>query len=234
MQRGGRILSIGSLGYSQGKNVRGDCFVYPHNGRRARTLRGWPPPRDEALLEVELLGQQCPKTGDAVPRFEAMIKLPGQSQAERKLIKVAKYSMPKNWTVDDACSEGINPSDNPSRTDYTLPQQDAGSHTNPYGKGAEGSEGSEGSNSAEASESSLEGFLADVLAETSAPIFSDDFPLKNFQQRVQLAKLVIAKNLGKEKTIFLLWGITSGGRNYQRYADARNMLERLIKGENES
>ena len=23
--------------------------------------------RDEALLEVELLGQQCPKTGDAVP-----------------------------------------------------------------------------------------------------------------------------------------------------------------------
>jgi hypothetical protein len=30
--------------------------------------------RDEALLEVELLGQQCPKTGNAVPRYEAVIK----------------------------------------------------------------------------------------------------------------------------------------------------------------
>ncbi len=27
--------------------------------------------RDEALLEVELLGQQCPKTGDAVPGVQA-------------------------------------------------------------------------------------------------------------------------------------------------------------------
>ena len=190
--------------------------------------------RDEALLEVELLGQQCPRTGDAVPRFEAMIKLPGQSQGERKLIKVAKYSMPKNWTVDDACSEGINPSDNPSGTDYTLPQQDAGSHANPCGKGAEGSEGSGGSEKLEASNQSLNGFLAEVLAESLPPIFSNDFPIKNHEQQVKLAKLVIAKNLGKEKTIFLLWGITSGGRNHQRYADARNMLERLIKGENAS
>jgi hypothetical protein len=193
--------------------------------------------RDEALLEVELLGQQCPKTGDAVPRFEAMIKLPGQSQAERKLIKVAKYSMPKNWTVDDACSKGINPFDNPSGTDYTLPQPDAGSHANPYGKGAEGSEGSESSEGSEglgASNESLNGFLAEVLAESLPPIFSNDFPLKNHVRQVKLAKLVIAKNLGKEKTIFLLWGITSGGRNHQRYADARNMLERLIKGEDES
>jgi len=48
---------------------------------------------------------------------------------------------------------------------------------------------------------------------------------------VQLAKLVIAEKLGKEKTIFLLWGVTSGGRNHQRYADAREMLERLTDGE---
>jgi hypothetical protein len=106
-----------------------------------------------------------------------------------------------------------------------------GRSSNLYGKGAEVSEGSEGLDSAEASEGSLEGFLADVLAEASAPIFSDDFPLKNHQQRVQLAKLVIAEKLGKEKTIFLLWGATSGGRNHQRYADARAMLERLTDGE---
>jgi hypothetical protein len=108
---------------------------------------------------------------------------------------------------------------------------DVGSPVNPYRKGAEPSEGSEGLDSAESSEGSLEGFLADVLAEASAPIFSDDFSLKDHQQRVQLARLVIAQNLGKEKTIFLLWGVTSGGRNHQRYADARAMLDRLIKGE---
>lgn len=48
---------------------------------------------------------------------------------------------------------------------------------------------------------------------------------------MQLAKLVIAENLGKEKTMFLLWGVTSGGRNHQRYADARAMLDRLINGD---
>ncbi len=73
--------------------------------------------------------------------------------------------------------------------------------------------------------------MADVLASASAPILSDDFPLKDHQQRVQLAKLVIAENLGKEKTMFLLWGVTSGGRNHQRYADARAMLDRLINGD---
>jgi hypothetical protein len=73
-----------------------------------------------------------------------------------------------------------------------------------------------------------------VLAESLPPVFADDFPIKKHEQRVQLAKLVIAKNLGKQKTIFLLWGVTDGGRNHQRYVDARNMLERLIKGEDES
>jgi hypothetical protein len=73
-----------------------------------------------------------------------------------------------------------------------------------------------------------------VLAENLPPVFADDFPIKKHERRVQLAKLVIAKNLGKLKTIFLLWDVTDGGRNHQRYVDARNMLERLIKGEEAS
>jgi len=137
-------------------------------------------------------------------------------------------------SLDEISSSQINSSAGSSGTGETVPGQDSERLSNPYGKGAKASEGSEESDSAEGSEGSLEGFLADVLAETSAPIFSNDFPLKNHQQRVQLAKLVITKNLGKEKTIFLLWGITSGGRNHQRYADARNMLEQLIKGEDAS
>ena len=109
MQRGGRILSIGSLGYSQGKNVRGDCFPYPHNGRRARTVRGWPPPRDEAFLEVELLDRQCPKTGDAVPRYEAVVKLPGMPLNKRFIRKVPKLSAPDNHQPTPASGAYLDP-----------------------------------------------------------------------------------------------------------------------------
>ena len=134
-------------------------------------------------------------------------------------------------SVDEVSSTEVDSSASSVGTGRDVPSQDAGSPANPYGKGVEASEGLEGSDSAEASEGSLEGFLADVLTEASAPVFSEEFPLKDHQQRVQLAKLVIAEKLGKEKTIFLLWGVTSGGRNHQRYADAREMLERLTDGE---
>jgi retron-type reverse transcriptase len=49
--------------------------------------------------------------------------------------------------------------------------------------------------------------------------------------RVQLAKLVIAQNLGKERTIWLLWGVRPGGRNHNLYTEARAMLDRLINEE---
>jgi hypothetical protein len=134
-------------------------------------------------------------------------------------------------SVDDLPDGKNSTSDKPSGTDYTLPQQDTGNLANPYGTGTAGSQDSEGLDSSEALNQSLNGFLAEVLAENLPPVFADDFPLKKHERRVQLAKLVIAKNLGKKKTIFLLWGVTDGGRNHQRYADARAMLERLIEGE---
>jgi hypothetical protein len=207
--------------------------------------------RDEALLEVELLGQQCPKTGNAVPRYEAVIKLPGMPLNKRFILQVPKLTDPsnhqptkqdstyldpitrldKNTAIDDVSDVQSNTSDNPSGTDYTPPQQETGSGANPYGTGTAGSQDSEGLNSQKALKDSLNGFLAEVLAENLPPVFAADFPLKKHERRVQLAKLVIAKNLGKKKTIFLLWGVTDGGRNHQRYADAREMLERLMGGE---
>jgi len=210
--------------------------------------------RDEALLEVELLGQQCPKTGDAVPRYEAVIKLPGMPLNKRFILQVPKLSEPnnhqptkqdsadldpiarldKNTSVDDVSDPQINTSEKPSGTDYTLPDQNTGNLANPYGKGADGSEGSEGLDTSEALNQSLNGFLAEVIAENLPPVFADDFPLKKHERRVQLAKLVIAKNLGKQKTIFLLWGVTDGGRNHQRYVDARAMLERLMGGDEDA
>lgn len=203
----------------------------------ARTLaglgdaKGMAATRDAALLEIELLGMIDPETTEAVPKFEALVKLPGQSQADRKLVKLVKHPTPKNAAVDDVSKTQTNTSDNSSGTDYTLPQPDTGNLANPYGKGAEGLKGSEGMDTSEALNQSLNGFLAEVLAETLPPVFADDFPLKKHERRVQLAKLVIAQNLGKQKTIYLLWGVTDGGRNHQRYVDAREMLERLMGGE---
>ena len=133
--------------------------------------------------------------------------------------------------VDECSDAQIDTPDNLSGKDYTLPEQDAGNLAKPYGKGAEGSKGSEGLDNLEALNQSLNGFLAEVLTETLPPIFADDFPLKKHERRVQLAKLIIAQNLGKQKTIWLLWGVKDGGRNNQRYVDARNMLEKLMGGE---
>ncbi|MEG4280999.1 hypothetical protein QUA62_26590 [Microcoleus sp. MON1_C1] len=47
--------------------------------------------RDEALLEVEILGNKDEETGRATPRFEAKIKLPGQPLSDRTLVKLTKH-----------------------------------------------------------------------------------------------------------------------------------------------
>jgi hypothetical protein len=203
----------------------------------ARTLaglgdaKGMAATRDAALLEIELRGKIDPVTTEAVPKFEALVKLPGQSQADRTLVKLTKHPTAKNATVSEVSDAKTDTPDNSSGKDYTLPEQDSGSLPNPYGKGTAGTAGTEALDNSKALNESLNGFLAEVLAESLPPIFADDFPLKSHDRRVQLAKLVIAKNLGKQKTIYLLWGVTDGGRNHQRYVDARAMLDRLINGE---
>ena len=187
----------------------------------ARTLaglgeaKGMAATRDAALLEIELLGQIDPKTADAVPKFEALVKLPGQSQADRTLVKLIKHSEPKNATVDNVSGAQIDTSNNPSGTVGNVPQIGAENLGNVYGMGSE----------------RLEALLAKVLAESSPPVFSENFSLSKHSERVQLAKMVIAQNLGKEQTILLLWGIRPGGRNHAMYTEARKMLERLIEGE---
>ena len=66
----------------------------------ARTLaglgeaKGMAATRDAALLEIELLGMIDPETAEAVPKFEALVKLPGQSQADRTLVKLEQKSAP--------------------------------------------------------------------------------------------------------------------------------------------
>jgi hypothetical protein len=140
----------------------------------------------------------------------------------------------RNTSVDDVSETQNNTSDSSSGKDCTLPEQDSGKLANPYGKGTAGSQDVETTDESSALNESLNGFLAEVIAENLPPVFADDFPLKKHERRVQLAKLVIAKNLGKQKTIYLLWGVTDGGRNHQRYVDARAMLERLMGGDEDA
>lgn len=60
-------------------------------------------------------------------------------------------------------------------------------------------------------------------------VFATDSPLEH-DEKMELAKLVIAQDLGIERTIWILWNIRRGGRNHDRYTDAREALERLTKG----
>jgi hypothetical protein len=56
--------------------------------------KGFASLRDEALLEVEILGNKDEETGRATPRFEVMVKLPGQSLSDRTLVKLTKHPTP--------------------------------------------------------------------------------------------------------------------------------------------
>ena len=68
-------------------------------------------------------------------------------------------------SFDEVSEAQISTSDNSPGKDSTLPQQEAGNLSNPYGKRAEGSKGSEGSDTSEALSQSLNSFLAEVIAE---------------------------------------------------------------------
>jgi hypothetical protein len=171
--------------------------------------------RDESMLEVEILGEYNAETERATPRFEALIKMPGEALANRKRVKIAKRLIAKNATVSDVPDTQADLSSESAGSPRNLPAPQPTTLGNPYGIRME----------------CLEALLAEVLAEASQPVFSADFPLSEHSERVQLAKLVIARNLGKEKTIWLLWGVRPGGRNHSLYSEARAMLERLINGD---
>ena len=81
--------------------------------------KGFASLRDEALLEVEILGNKDEETGRATPRFEAMVKLPGQSLSERTLVKLQRLEPIQNQGYSD--SEPVAPDSEP-----VTPIQDKG------------------------------------------------------------------------------------------------------------
>jgi signal recognition particle GTPase len=189
--------------------------------------------RDEALLEIELLGQQCPKTGNAVPRYEAVIKLPGMPLNKRFILQVPKLSDPNNHQPTKQDSAYLDPitrqqnsvpsaSDSSSSesagTPQAVPETDSPKPVTPDGTRVTRAE-------------RLKAMLAELMAGTvETAVFAAESPLEQ-DEKMELAKLVIAQDLGLEKTILLLWGVRRGGRNHHLYTEARAMLDRLIKGE---
>jgi hypothetical protein len=189
--------------------------------------------RDEALLEIELLGQQCPKTGNAVPRYEAVVKLPGMPLNKRFILQVPKLSDQNNHQPTKQDSAYLDPitrqqnsvpsaSDSSSSesagTPQAVPETDSPKPVTPDGTRVTRAE-------------RLKAMLAEVMAGTvETAVFAADSPLEQ-DEKMELAKLVIAQDLGLEKTILLLWGVRRGGRNHHLYTEARAMLDRLINGE---
>ena len=47
-------------------------------------------------------------------------------------------------------------------------------------------------------------------------------------EKLEILRLILPKNLGTERTIFLCWGLKPGGRNHDKYQDARAMLTVMI------
>ncbi|MEG4287275.1 type IV secretory system conjugative DNA transfer family protein [Microcoleus sp. A006_D1] len=185
----------------------------------ARTLaglanaKGFASLRDEAFLEIEILGEQG-ANGRATPKFEAMVKLPGGSLTDRTLVKLAKHSAPgveisaPKPTLSESTLGTLGTLKTPS-------EQDTPNAGTPYGTRAE----------------RISGMLADILAGTlETAVFYPNSPLEQ-DEKLELAKLIIAEDLGLERTIWLLWGIRRGGRNHALYTEARAMLDRLINGE---
>jgi len=185
--------------------------------------------RDEALLEVELLGQQCPKTGDAIPRYEAVVKLPGMPLNKRFILQVPKLSNPGNHQPTKQDSTYLDPIARLQNSVPTAPNPDTPEQagTPPDVPETELPKTGTLDGTRDTAAERLSAMLAEILAGTlQTPVFAPDLPLEH-EEKIELAKLVIAQDLGLKKTIWILWGVSCGGRNHQRYADARAMLERL-------
>lgn len=186
----------------------------------ARTLaglgdaKGMAATRDAALLEIELLGKIDPETTEAVPKFEALVKLPGQSQADRTLVKLVRHPEPKNVTVDTVSSRNTPNTSEQSGTPKTMLEPEP-----------------EQPGSLMEHREHLSDMLEQLLAGTvEKAVFAADSTLEHWE-KMQLAKAIIKQELGQERTIWLLWGVRRGGRNHALYTEAREMLDRLIKGE---
>lgn len=164
--------------------------------------------RDDNLLEVQLQGEMNEDTGRATPLYQALVKMPGKTLSERYLVLIERSNSQPSHSVDR----------HQPGSEWKLPQRKAESPESLYGIEAEG----------------YSVIVVQILAEPGKLVlFSDAVALPD-EEKVKIAKIVINQNLGTENTILCFWGVKSGGRNHQLYAEAKKMLDRLIEQINNS
>jgi hypothetical protein len=176
-----------------------------------------------------LLGQQCPRTGDAIPRYEAVVKLPGMPLNKRFILQVPNLSNPGNHQPTKQDSTYLDPIARLQNSVPTAPNPDTPEQagTPPDVPETEAQKPGTLDGIRDTRTERLGAMLAEILAGTlQTPIFAPDSPLEH-EEKMELAKLVIEQDLGLKKTIWILWGVSRGGRNHQLYIEARAMLERL-------
>jgi len=162
--------------------------------------------RDEGFLEFHLQAEKNEETGEAFPKFQAFVKLPGESLKDRYLVQIERHS-------DKLTQNAAKVSDAACRSPIEASQPEPEKSGSPD----------------RIPDSGLEAFLAKILNGGGNPtVFGSELGLEH-AQKLQLARLVIDRNLGIEKTIFYLWGIKSGGTNHYKYVEARQWLDRLIQ-----
>ncbi|MBD2014319.1 hypothetical protein H6F96_10080 [Microcoleus sp. FACHB-53] len=77
----------------------------------------------------------------------------------------------------------------------------------------------------------METFLARIESASSEASSSASIPLFDGLERdgkLLMLRLLLVKNLGKEKTILLAWGLKSGGRSHDKYKLASQLLDAMI------
>ncbi|MEZ2241754.1 hypothetical protein [Microcoleus sp.] len=168
--------------------------------------KGFASLRDESMLEVEILGDYNPVTERATPRFEALVKMPGQALSDRTLVKIERHS-------DKLSQQPIEASDSTPRSSieaFQLKSKSSGSPGRMPGL-------------------ELEAILAKILNSSgSLTVYGCEWGVSD-AKKFELARLVIERELRTEKRILHLWGIKSGGTNHYKYVEARQYLDRLIE-----
>ena len=67
-------------------------------------------------------------------------------------------------------------------------------------------------------------FLEKLQNPNNPPLFEN----LERSEKLEILRLILPENLGIETTIFLCWGLKPGGRNHDKYRDARAMLTVMI------
>jgi hypothetical protein len=176
---------------------------------------------DLGLIPKWLKTESNPSTGQPDPARTLLSFFP-ELRREPHITKPSINEVIKDYNSEEKQENNLSettPSTDPS-TEATLPERKL-----PPSK-PEGSRKPDG-----ISVEALSARLASALAEASGEASTTLPPLFESLERdgkLLMLRLLLTKKLGKEKMIFLAWGVKSGGRNHDKYKLASELLDAMI------